>query len=116
MSQDFNKLKVYEKSYKFALEVYKLTSSFPVSEKYNIVSQLRRAASSIGANIAEGCGRKTKKELSHFMYISLGSLKECEHFISLSKDLDYLDKKKYEQMTDFVDELGKMIFSFIRTL
>lgn len=93
--QDYKELKVWEKAHHFTLQVYEVTKSFPKDELYSLTNQLRRAASSIPANIAEGCGKITQSEFAHFLNISLGSANEAEYFLILSKDLKYLTEKKF---------------------
>ena len=107
----FYNLKVYQKGYELALEIHKLTRTFPALEKYELGAQLRRAAVSIPANIAEGYGRKNSKlEFKHFLRNALGSCNEVQVLLSISKDLCYLsDIDKINQY----DELGKQIYRLI---
>jgi len=70
--RDFRKLKIWERSHEFTLNIYKLTKSFPKEELYGITSQLRRAAASIPTNIAEGCGKQTEKDFARFISIAAG--------------------------------------------
>lgn len=114
--QDFKKIKVWEKSHQLALEIYRLTSSFPNSEMYGIVQQMRRAVYSIPANIAEGSCRKSDKDFSRYLHISLGSANELEYFVLLSKDLNYIDESKYQIFNDQINEIKKMLSSFIKKL
>jgi four helix bundle protein len=78
--QNYKDLKVREKSHQFTLEVYEITKVFPKEEIYSLTNQLRRAASSIPANTAEGCGKNSQAEFVHFLNISLGSANESEYF------------------------------------
>ncbi len=73
-----NDLKVYQESMDLVIQVYKITNSFPESEKFGLTSQIRRASVSIPSNIAEGAARESKKEFKRFLYISLGSAAELE--------------------------------------
>ena len=114
--QDFKNIKVWEKSHQLALEIYRLTSSFPSTEMYGIVQQMRRAVYSIAANIAEGSCRKSDKDFSRYLHISLGSANELEYFVLLSKDLNYIDEKKYHTFNDQINEIKKMLSSFIKKL
>ncbi|MEK6981711.1 MAG: four helix bundle protein [Candidatus Micrarchaeota archaeon] len=111
--RDFKKLDIWQKSYALTLKIYKITKSFPDSKKFSLTNQLRRASSSIGANIAEGCGRASKKDFLRFLYNSYGSVKESEHFILLSKDLDYIDHNLYTNTINDIDLLSKMLNTFI---
>ena len=114
--QDFKKIKVWEKSHQLTLDIYRLTSSFPNTEMYGIVQQMRRAVYSIPANIAEGSCRKSDKDFSRYLHISLGSANELEYFVLLSKDLNYIDESKYQIFNDQINEIKKMLSSFIKKL
>ena len=94
--QNYKDLKVWEKAHRFTLEVYEATKLFPKEELYSLTNQLRRAASSIPANIAEGCGKNSQAEFANFLNISLGSANEAEYFLILSKDLKYLNETIFE--------------------
>ena len=95
------------------MEVYKGTKSFPKEEVYGLTSQLRRAASSIAANIAEGCGKNTKNDFANFLNISLGSSNEAEYFILLAKDLNYLLINDYEILIKLINEIKAMLIALI---
>ena len=77
--QDFRKLQVWQKSHQLTLEGYRVTENFPQSERYGLVSQMRRSASSIPTNIAEGCGRGSQAELARFVQIAMGSAPCMDH-------------------------------------
>jgi four helix bundle protein len=111
--QNYKDLKVWEKAHQFTLGVYEETKLFPKEELYGLCSQLRRAASSIPANIAEGCGKKSQAEFAHFLNIALGSANEAEYFLILSKDLKYLDENKYNNLFTLVNEIKGMLISLI---
>lgn len=107
-------LLVYQKPLDFVVEIYKLTNGFPVSEKYGLISQLRRAAVSVPSNIAEGAARKGKKEFIQFLYIAIDSLNEIETQLEISKRLNYLQK-----IDDFENELThikRMLLKLIESL
>ena len=87
--QNYKDLKVWNKAHYFTLQVYKVSEAFPKTETYGLTNQLRRASSSIAANIAEGCGKNTKADFANFLNILLGSANEAEYFILLVKDLNY---------------------------
>ncbi len=76
--RDFRKLQVWQKSHQLALDIYRLTIDFPKSEQFGLTRQMRRAAVSIPANIAEGCGRETEREFQRFLHIAAGSANELE--------------------------------------
>jgi four helix bundle protein len=114
MVQDFKNLEVWKKSHDFTLAIYKVTNSFPVAEQYALVSQLRRASSSIGANISEGCGKRTQKDFASFLYNSLGSVKECENHLLLSKDLGYIKEQEFAELILQAEQIGKMLNALIK--
>ncbi len=113
--QDFRNLKVWEKAHSLTLRVYEVTRPFPESEKYGLVSQLRRAASSVPANIAEGCGR-TGDELIRFLRIGMGSANELEYHLLLSHDLALLSDPDYAAAHSDVVEVKRMLASLIVSL
>jgi four helix bundle protein len=96
--RDFRKLEVWEKSHQLTLEIYSATSRFPSGETFGLTSQMRRAASSIPANIAEGCGRDSDADFARFLKIAMGSGNELEYFLLLAKDLHYIDGEACEQL------------------
>lgn len=83
--KDFKKLIVWKKAHEMTLNIYRTTKSFPKDEVYGLTSQLRRAASSIPANIAEGCGRNSDAELARFLQIAAGSASEVEYHLLLAR-------------------------------
>jgi four helix bundle protein len=87
-----------------------------MDERFGLVSQARRAAASIGANIAEGCGRRGDAELSRFLQIAMGSASELEYHLLLARDLDFLREVEYESLQYEVAEVKKMLSSFINSL
>jgi four helix bundle protein len=93
--KDFRDLQVWEKAHRLTLEVYKVTVSFPPREKYGLVDQVRRASTSIPANIAEGCGRGTDAEFARFLQYAMGSASELEYHLLLSSDLKILKADDY---------------------
>jgi four helix bundle protein len=111
--QNYKDLKVWEKSHLFTLKIYDITKSFPREEIYSLTNQVRRSASSIPANIAEGCGKNTKLELAHFLNISLGSANESEYFLILSRDLGYLNEEQYKILYGLINEIKSMLISLI---
>ena len=111
--QNYKDLKVWEKAHLFTLKVYEQTKPFPKEELYSLTNQLRRAASSIPANIAEGCGKNTNNELAHFLNISLASSNEAEYFLILSKDLNYLSEEKFNQLYNLINEVKGMLIALI---
>lgn len=100
----------------FAELIYQYSSRFPSHERMGLTSQLQRAAVSITANIAEGCGKSTKNDFVRFLHISYGSVKEVENYIILASRLKYLNHEQIEEATARCQEISKMLFSLIRTL
>ena len=109
-------LDVWKEGISFVRQVYLVTSEFPDSEKFGLTSQLRRAAVSIPANIAEGAGRQSDKELIQFLYISLGSVSEVETLLIISKDLNYLEGDKYEILIMSLQKIRPMLLGLIKYL
>ncbi len=107
--KDFRELKVWEKAHHLALAVYKITASFPRQELYGLTSQLRRAASSIPANLAEGCGRNGDAELARFCSIAMGSASELEYHLLLARDLELIKREEHEDLSNRATELKKML-------
>jgi len=108
-TQDFRELQVWQRAYSLALSIYEITATFPRSQRYGLADQMQRRAVSIGANIAEGCGRGTQGDLARFLGIALGSSFELRHYLSLGRGLGYL---RPEQATATIDEtvqIGKML-------
>lgn len=116
MLKTFRDLEVWQKSHHLVLEIYRVTNAFPKDEKFGIVSQLRRAAYSIPANIAEGFGRRSTKELLQCLAISNGSLEEVRYFLYLSCDLGYVSKPEFEVIDKKVDSIAQMIAALSRSL
>jgi four helix bundle protein len=114
--RDFRELKVWQKAHQLALSVYKATRRFPKEEVYGLTGQMRRAATSIPANIAEGSGRGTDPEMVRFLQIAMGSAAELEYFLLLARDLTYLDETAYAQLADEVTQVKRMLTSFIQKL
>lgn len=112
----FQDLKVWEKSHQLTLDVYAVTKTFPDDERFGMTSQLRRASASIGANIAEGCGRGSDKDFSRFLQIAMGSASEVEYLLILAKDLSLIDPEEYPSFHAQVTEVKRMLTSFIKYL
>jgi four helix bundle protein len=112
--KDFRDLQVWEKAHKLTLGIYKATACFPREEIYGLTSQLRRAAVSIGSNIAEGCGRRGNGEFHRFLPIATGSASEVEYQLLVSRDLGFLQTEQYVQLDHDVVEVKKMLAALIR--
>lgn len=113
---NFEELVVWKKAHLFVLEIYKILSKFPDSEKYGLTDQLRRASTSIPINICEGTGRNSDKEFRHFLYISRGSLYETKYELLLAKDLKYINESEYLYFLERCNDIGKQLNALIKSL
>ena len=114
--KDFHKLKVWERAHGITLALYKATRSFPKDEQYGLTSQIRRSSSSIPMNIAEGCGRDSQAEMTHFFLVAMGSSSELEYQIILAHDLHYLDDNEYLKLSSELTEVRRMLNAYIQKL
>ncbi|MCI0498095.1 MAG: four helix bundle protein [Planctomycetales bacterium] len=105
-AKSFEDLFVWQKAHALVLSTYKATKGYLKEELYGLVSQMRRAAVSVPANIAEGFKKKSKAEKIHFLTIAYGSLEEVRYYLILSKDLDYFDTSSMSAQSD---EVGKLL-------
>ena len=113
----YRNLKVYERSYKAGLAIYELTKRYPEEEKYGIVSQMRRASTSIPLNIAEGYAKKSsQEEFKRFLLMAIGSANEMSVLLEYSKDLGYISLERYEKAIKEYDEIGRMLSSLIKKI
>ncbi len=110
----FEDLTVWQKSHKLTLMIYKITKDFPKEEKFGLVSQMRRAAVSISANIVEGFKRRGSRDKVNFYNISQGSLNELQYYLTLVKDLGYI--ASVENIKSLADEVGKMLNGLITSI
>ena len=111
----FTELKVWQKSHGLVIIVYRLTKRFPSEEKFGLTSQIRRAAVSVASNIAEGFKRLSSKVSFNFYDIADGSLEEVRYQLLLSKDLGYIDLGDYNNTARLIEEISKMLHSWIRS-
>jgi four helix bundle protein len=96
--------------------IYNQTKSFPKEELFGLTSQIRRACSSIPANIAEGCGKTSNADFSRYLQIAFGSANELEYHLLLTRDLEILDKKNHIILEDKLIEIKKMLASLINKI
>jgi len=108
------KLDVWSKGITFVVEIYRTTETFPKDEKFGLTSQLRRAAVSIPANIAEGAGRQSPKEFAHFLSNAQGSASEVETELLIAYHLGYLVESRYQALRSLLDDIGRMITGLSR--
>ena len=114
--QSYRDLKVWQEGMNLAELSYRLTRTFPKEETYGMISQIRRAATSIPANIAEGYGRKTRGEYIQFLYIAQGSLKELETHFLLSVRVEIASSQTINPVLNQCQSVGKLLFLLIRSL
>ena len=114
--KDFRKLQVWRKSHEFTLLIYKATARLPRDERYTLTSQVRRAAASIPANIAEGCGRRTDADFARFLQMAAGSASELDYHLLLASDLGFLTKDELHCMSDRLNEIRRMLTAFLQKL
>lgn len=110
------KLDVWKKSLLFAKEIYTITSKYPSSETYGLVSQMRRATISVPSNLAEGAARTGKKEFLQFINIAQGSLSELDTQIELSMMLNYISKDEHGGLMEELRTISKMLFGLSKSL
>jgi four helix bundle protein len=116
MVKGFQDLEVWKKAHRVTLDIYRVTIQFPRTEQFGVISQLRRAAYSIPANIAEGSGRRSTKELLHFLALSNGSLEELRYFLLLSRDLRYLPSPEHDRLQSELKSVAEMLEALARSL
>jgi four helix bundle protein len=114
--KDFRNLKVWEKAHQLALTLYTLTASFPRQEIFGLASQIRRAASSIPSNIAEGCGRQGDAELARFCVIARGSATELEYQLLLARDLKLIPPEDHQKLSEQTVEIKRMLTVLVEKL
>ena len=112
--QDFKDLIVWKKAHENVLLIYRLSKGFPKEEQFGLTNQLRRAATSIPTNIAEGAGKSTQKDFANFLQTSLGSAQEVEYLLLLSYELKYLNQQDYSKINLLNNEVKAMLNSLIK--
>ena len=113
---NYNTLEVWNVAHQCVVEIYKITRDFPSHEKFGLTSQIRRAACSIPANIAEGNGRQHLRDYINFLYISNSSLNELDYFLILAKELEYISEEKCNELRETLKQIGMMLMALIRAL
>ncbi len=114
--RDFKKYDIWKLSHQLTLDIYNITKKFPQEELYGITSQIRRATTSIPTNISEGCGRDSDLEFNRFLTIALGSASETEYLILLSRDLNYINQKKYAELDENINTIKRKIYTLKQKL
>ena len=114
--KDFRELKVWERAHGLVLAIYKATEAFPRQELYSLTNQIQRAAVSIPANIAEGCGKSGDADFRRYLQIAMGSSSDLEYLLLLAHDLNYLNNVVYEELSGNLIETRKMLNALIQRL
>ena len=109
-------MKIWQEAVELVEEIYKITKEFPREELYGIINQIRRSAVSIPSNIAEGFMRFHNKEFKQFLFIALASSAEVETQLIISNRLKYITKQKFDELSEIMDKLNRMIMSLIKKL
>ncbi|MGC1389425.1 MAG: four helix bundle protein [Bacteroidales bacterium] len=116
MAHPWKDLIVWQKSHELVLEIYRVTVNFPGNERFGLTQQIRRSSASVAANIVEGKSRNTDKEFTSFLYNSRGSLEETRYHLLLSKDLNYIDLEKYEELEKLATEVSFLLNKLINSI
>ena len=111
--QNYRDLDVWARGHMITLKLYPITSRFPKEERFGMISQIRRCSASIGANIAEGCGRNSEGDLQRFLEIAAGSASELDYHLLLARDLGFLSESDYEHIAPVLALLGRKLTSLI---
>lgn len=114
--RNYQDLQVWAKAHSLTLDLYRTSRAFPKEEIYGVTSQVRRAALSIGANLAEGCGRRTSSELARFVRIALGSASELDYHLLMCRDLGFLKSEDFDRFKENLTEVRKMLTSFLSSV
>jgi len=114
--QDFRKVKAWQANRLLTVQIYRVTATFPREERFGLTSQMRDAAISIGANIAEGCGRGSAADTHRFFQMSFGSAVELLHHLITALDLGYLTQEQYEPLEADLSSVRRMTAGFMKKL
>jgi four helix bundle protein len=112
--KDFRRLEVWERAHALTLSIYKVTLDFPTDERFGLTSQMRRCSASIGANVAEGCGKRGNGEFQRFLQIAAGSASEVEYHLLLAHDLGYMGEKTHQELMQQLTPLRRMLTALIQ--
>ncbi|MGH7636683.1 MAG: four helix bundle protein [Gemmatimonadaceae bacterium] len=114
--QDFRKVKAWQANRLLIVRIYRVTASFPREERFGITAQMRESAISIGANIAEGCGRGSSADTHRFFHMSFGSAVELLHHLITSLDLGYLSQDQFDSLEAELESVRRMTAGFMKKL
>ena len=116
MAKMYENLDAWKEATNLAVQVYKITKNFPKEEIFGITSQLRRASISVSSNIAEGAGRKSKKDFKQFVHMASGSLNEVESLLHICSRLDLITGHPYKELKESAEKLGRLIGGLLKYL
>jgi four helix bundle protein len=116
MGKTYEDLDAWKEATHLAVQVYQVTRAFPKDEIFGITSQIRRASLSVSSNIAEGAGRRSKKDFSHFVHMALGSLNEVESLLTICRRLDLISREHFGQLQESVEKVGRLIGGLLKYL
>src|SRR5437763_7568704 len=114
--RNYEDLQVWKKAHLLTLDIYKNTRCFPGDERFGLTSQIRRSCASIGANLAEGCGRRSDGEMARFVHIAMGSGAELSYHLRLARDLELLSKSLAEQLRSDLNEVMRILSALSQKL
>ena len=114
--RNYEDLHVWQKAHVLTLAIYKATRGFPNEERFGLTSQIRRSCASIGANLAEGCGRRSDGEMARFVHIAMGSGAELSYHLRLARDLDLLSDASSKHLRSDLNEVMRMLSSLSQKL
>jgi len=114
--RNYEELMVWQKAHRMVMDIYRVTRDFPDDERFGLVSQLRRSAASIPANIAEGCGRNGDRDFTRFLSIAAGSASETHYHIFLAHDLKFINENEYIELDRQIREIKQMLHGFMQKL
>jgi four helix bundle protein len=114
--RNYRDLRVWDEAHQLTLAVYKATQLFPRDERFGLTGQIRRAAASIAANFAEGCGRRADGEMGRFVQIAMGSGAELSYHLLLAKDLEFLSANQFGDLNSRLERVMKMLSALSRKL
>ncbi|GMQ86506.1 MAG: four helix bundle protein [Acidimicrobiia bacterium] len=112
--RNFRKLLVWQRAHNLVLEIYRATSSFPSNERFSLIAQMRRSATSIPSKIAEGAGHGGGPDYARFLRIAAGSVSELDYQLLLSRDLGYVSEGQHDDLSEEVVAIRRMLASLIR--
>ena len=114
--QDFRKIRAWQENRELTVMIYKATAVYPPSERYGLIAQMREAVVSIGANIAEGCGRGSRADTLRFFQMSFSSATELLHHLITSLDLEFLNATQFAELDERLDSIRRKIAKFMTRL